>query len=255
MDDGSSDGTSERVRTEFPQVNLYRGNGNLFWNKGMHAAFAKALEKGGFDYYLLLNDDTFLYDDAFAQLLTAHQTLKAEGKEKTVIAGSTRDPRTGRLSYGGYVRSASWNPMNVTLQEPGDKPREVYTICGNCVLIPKSVTDRIGNLNPVYAHRWGDSDYGRRAWKKGCHVAICQGYIGECESNPGSEAWTDTSLPFRKRIQLLHSMKGLHKRDWWIYTRHHAGIVWPLSWASPYIKIALTSLLTKRENPKEEYEF
>lgn len=255
MDDGSTDGTSESVQAEFPQVHLYHGSGSLFWNKGMHAAWEKAIEQGGFDYYLMLNDDTFLYRDAFASLLDAHRIQTEKGKEKTVIAGSTTDPRNGKLSYGGYVRSGSWNPMNVVLQEPGDEPIEVYTICGNCVLIPESVVERIGNLDPVFAHRWGDSDYGRRAWKGGCRVAICQGYIGECDFNENSEAWTDTSHSIRKRIEILHSMKGLHKEDWRIYTRRHAGFVWPLAWLSPYIKIVLTSLLAKRVKPKQEYEF
>ena len=59
MDDGSTDGTTEAVRERFPSVEVLQGDGSLFWNGGMHAAFAEAL-KGDYDYYLWLNDDTFL---------------------------------------------------------------------------------------------------------------------------------------------------------------------------------------------------
>ena len=39
-DDGSSDGTADAVKTEFPAVNILQGNGNLYWVGGMRLAFA-----------------------------------------------------------------------------------------------------------------------------------------------------------------------------------------------------------------------
>jgi len=58
VDDGSTDGTSEAIKNNFPQVNIIKGDGTLFWNGGMRGAFSKAMENGH-DYYLWLNDDTF----------------------------------------------------------------------------------------------------------------------------------------------------------------------------------------------------
>ena len=59
VDDGSTDGTSEAVKKNFPQVNIIKGDGTLFWNGGMRVAFSKAMESEH-DYYLWLNDDTIL---------------------------------------------------------------------------------------------------------------------------------------------------------------------------------------------------
>jgi GT2 family glycosyltransferase len=36
VDDGSTDGTSDAIKEGFTQVNIIQGNGNLFWNRGMH---------------------------------------------------------------------------------------------------------------------------------------------------------------------------------------------------------------------------
>jgi GT2 family glycosyltransferase len=43
VDGGSTDNTAEFVRTEFPQVDILLGDGNLFWNRGMQRAFARAM--------------------------------------------------------------------------------------------------------------------------------------------------------------------------------------------------------------------
>ena len=68
VDDGSTDGTKQRIRKEFPQVTVLSGDGSLFWSGGMRRAFAAALEQQP-DYVLWLNDDTNLYRDAINRLL------------------------------------------------------------------------------------------------------------------------------------------------------------------------------------------
>ena len=59
-DDGSTDGTSEAVRQQCPQVQIIQGDGNLFWSRGMYIAWKEAV-KSDYEYYLWLNDDVVLY--------------------------------------------------------------------------------------------------------------------------------------------------------------------------------------------------
>ena len=59
VDDGSRDGTGDAVRQRFPQVEVLRGDGSLYWSGGMRMAWARAMAQG-FDDYLWLNDDTIL---------------------------------------------------------------------------------------------------------------------------------------------------------------------------------------------------
>ena len=40
VDDGSTDGTAEAVQQTYPQINIFSGDGNLFWNGGMRVAFS-----------------------------------------------------------------------------------------------------------------------------------------------------------------------------------------------------------------------
>ena len=42
LDDASSDGTSEAVAEQFPEVTVLHGDGELYWNGGMRRAIAAA---------------------------------------------------------------------------------------------------------------------------------------------------------------------------------------------------------------------
>ena len=68
VDDNSTDGTSETIKKNFSDVNLIKGDGNLFWGGGTYLAWEEAIKKKKFEYFLWLNDDTFLYPNALQML-------------------------------------------------------------------------------------------------------------------------------------------------------------------------------------------
>ncbi len=242
VDDGSTDGTSEAVAEDYPDVHLLPGDGSLFWNRGMHKAFDEAL-KHDFSFILWLNDDTFLYPDALSSMLTLYERLKDGGEKAPVIAASTRDPETGHFTYGGYrLRRSVLNPLALELVPPSHEPQRCDTFCGNCVLISRDAVNLIGNMDPAYLHRWGDVDYGLRARAAGCSVWVPAGFQGECGANPNADRWRQPGLCFSERLRELHGIKGLGKEDWLRYTRKHGGILWPLVWVRPYLRIILSSI-------------
>ena len=83
VDDSSIDGTPEAIAQKFPQVHLIHGDGSLFWCRGMNLAWAKAKENADYDYYLWLNDDLFLYDNAFDEILNCSQL----NNDRAIIGG------------------------------------------------------------------------------------------------------------------------------------------------------------------------
>jgi GT2 family glycosyltransferase len=244
VDDGSTDGTSEAVLKQFPDVKIIKGDGSLFWNRGMHLAFSNSIAKG-YDFYLWLNDDTHIFPNALELIFKAYHQLP-EKERSSILVGPTLDPKTGTTSYGGYKKNSSWNPFRYAIVEP-DKQNvvECDTMCGNFVLIPKETVQRIGNINPVYKHRWGDVDYGLRAKKAGIKIYSAPDYIGECSFNHNSNSWENRALTLKERIHLINSIKGLQKEDWKHYTKTHGGMLWFMYWLSPYIKIYLTSISRK----------
>ena len=104
LDDASTDGTAEAVAQHHPDVRLLRGDGHQYWNGGMRRALDQAMA-GDYDYYLWMNDDTTLVDDGvLALLLQTEQQLRERGHDPVIVAGTTRHPETGELTYGGHVR-------------------------------------------------------------------------------------------------------------------------------------------------------
>lgn len=241
VDDGSSDNTAEEVAKNFPEVKIIKGDGNLFWNRGMHLAFSSSI-KHHYDYYLWLNDDTHLYPNALHIAFSSYSQLPA-AFGNSIIVGPTLDPETQKTSYGGYIKSSKWNPFRYSLIEPdGNSIRECDTMCGNFVLIPRATVEKVGIINPAYQHRWGDVDYGLRARNAGIKIFSAPDHIGECEFNKLSNSWENRELPVKERIRIINSIKGLQKEDWKNYTKAHGGWLWFLYWLSPYIKIYLTSI-------------
>lgn len=242
LDDGSTDGTSEAVRNEFSNVHVIEGDGNLYWNRGMHTSFAAAI-KEGFDYYVWLNDDSILYENAFEVLLHSSAQLKNSGIECAIIGSAMQDPVSGKFTYGGVKRyRVRWGRIKLERIAPANEMIQCEASNGNCVLIPAIVAKTIGNLDPVYLHRWGDHDYCFRALKHGCSVWLAPGYLGTCEKNPTDGTWEDVSLPILDRIRKLNSPRGYQFRDYVVYTWRHRGSWWLIYLIWPYLKIVWQSV-------------
>lgn len=244
VDDGSADGTEQAVRGHYPQVNIIKGDGSLYWNGGMRVAFAAAMGKG-FDYYLWLNDDTLLYPTALNSLIATSCELQDKYGKSVIVVGSTQDENDGRLTYGGVIRPNKWKTLFFKLVTPKDMPIECETMNGNCVLIPREIAKVVGNLEKKFAHAMGDQDYGLRARNAGFSVWVMAGFAGTCSRNAVTGSFNDTSLPVTVRLRKMMQPKGLPLSSWRIFTQRHAGILWPLYWLWPYAKVMLKGLVKK----------
>lgn len=246
VDDGSSDGTSEAVSQNYPQVKIFRGDGSLFWNGGMRMAFGEAL-KSDFDYYLWLNDDTTLDADALAKLFSTYHHLSDRSTEPIVVVGATCDPDTRVLTYSGMVRSTWWHPLKFRLAEPGEDAKLCDTMNGNCVLIPRAIAQLVGNLDPNFTHSTGDLDYGLRVKQHGGSVWLASGYVGTCRVNSfQGDSWEAADLSWRDRFKKALNPKGLPLAEWKVFARRHAGPLWPFYWSLPYLRLLLAAIFGGR---------
>jgi glycosyltransferase involved in cell wall biosynthesis len=233
-DDGSSDGTGDAVRMEFPQVTLLQGDGNLYWVGGTMMAWEAARPAC---FYLWLNDDVVLRPGAIGLLLDVHFD---SGDPATIAVGATCDPDSGATSTGGMQRRG-W--YDVRVMDPADQPQMCDSINGNIVLVPRAAEERIGALDPAYTHFFADGDYGIRARAAGIPVLLAPGRLGECRLNPIANSSFDPGLPLRQRWQRMLGPKGYRPpRQWWAFVRAHAPRPKLAYWIAPYALFGLESL-------------
>jgi GT2 family glycosyltransferase len=236
VDDASTDGTAAAIRTEYPWVEVIDGSGALFWNRGMYIGFGVALQRPA-DYYLWLNDDTELLADSLQSLLRQSEQLQRTEGTPVILVGATAERSEGRVTYGGRVRRSRWRRFNFELVWDEKRALPCEAVEGNCVLIPREVAQRVGNLDPTFEHAMGDTDYGLRALRAGFRSFVAAGIIGYCSDNSMAGTYRDDSISLCRRGQLLLSRKGLPMRSWLHFTRRHGGLLWPLYFSSPYVRL------------------
>lgn len=227
VDDGSKDGTAEAVKVAFPQVTVLNGDGNLYWCGGMRVAWAHAA-KSDPDYYLLLNDDTDLDQDAISELLK----IVGSADQRKIAIAAIRDPESDRVSYGGVLSKGGKAPL-------GESPSPCDTFNANCVLVPRAVFQEMGMFHSAYTHAMGDTDYGLEARKHGIELFQSARTLGSCPNNPPGGTWRDRSMSRRQRFKILQSPKGLPFREWMEFNRRNSGWKWPYYTVSPILRILL----------------
>lgn len=233
-DDGCTDGTSAAIYKEFPQVHVIQGDGNLYWNRGMYCAWEEAAKENP-DFYLWLNDDTYLLGGAIETLLACYNA-----KRDSVIVGSCCSSVDGHVTYGGQFHGR--------LIQPAGYMQRCETFNGNIVLVPRSIFQLIGNLDWKYEHAIGDLDYGWMVTRSGRYNYITGSFIGVCDRNPKPAKWTMPDVPFKERWKNYHSPLGYGQPgSLFHFNRKNFGLVKAIViWISNHVRVCFPRIWTHR---------
>ena len=112
VDDGSTDNSSNWIKSNFPEVHLQRGDGNLWWSGGINIGVRYALDQLNTDYIIWWNNDILVDEMYFTNLV---QRLKSNdintiigskvylANQKQIIwaMGGMFNPITGEKSMVG----------------------------------------------------------------------------------------------------------------------------------------------------------
>jgi GT2 family glycosyltransferase len=201
VDNHSVDGTVEEIRTKFPSVRLILNNDNL----GFSRAVNQGLRELNARYYLLLNPDTVILDQALQKLIEF-----MDGNLQAGICIPKVLNRDGTLQY--QCRRGEGRPWETFAYFAGlarlfpndqrftgyllnhldnEKINEVKAVSGSCMMIRREVVEEIGGLDERYFAYQEDTDYCLQARAKGWKVffvplaqVIHYGGRGGSASNP-----------------------------------------------------------------------
>jgi GT2 family glycosyltransferase len=72
IDDGSTDGTTERCRVRFPWVEILHGSGNLWWSGAINLGIEEAL-RSEVELVLWLNNDNLVEPETITRLVEIYR--------------------------------------------------------------------------------------------------------------------------------------------------------------------------------------
>ena len=235
-DDGSTDGTGEAVRKNYPQVNVLKGNGELYWAGGMRNSWNAAL-KGHFDAYLLLNDDTETYITLFQELMSTHSYCMETYGQGGIYVGSTLDGITNKISYGGSVFTNKFLARYIRIVPNGKSPQPCELGNANIMLVHKDAVAKIGILSKGFYHGLADFDYTLKAKKANIPVLITANVLGICTNDHSDPYKTFHRLPLKERIKKLYNPAGLDFRSNLQYMKRNFCYRLPLVFLTGWLKV------------------
>jgi GT2 family glycosyltransferase len=232
LDDNSSDGTADHVRQLFPTVKVIEGTGSLYWAGGMRTVWNAALKNDDYDFFLLLNDDVHLSDNAISQLLAAHKLSKFP---QNILLGTVYDDHKKGISYGGHKLKSKVTGYVDTVVPDEKELLEAHVGNANVLMADKGCVDKIGILSDEYIHGLADFDYTLTAIKNGVKVWVAPGYYGYCINDHG-KTWMPASAPLKKRIAYLYSPTGLAYKEYLHYAWKHFPLMLPGVFTKAWLK-------------------
>lgn len=173
VDDGSTDSTETILNTTFPDIEVLKGDGNLYWTGSVQLAISNILlAANSSDYVLLVNNDVEVIEGTIDRLINFSES---KGRRVLVNALSVnREDKTTIVKSG--TRVVSWI-FNITQHIHHNRKIdsidckqavEADLLTGRCLLHPVEVFREIGNYNAaVFPHYGGDDEFTCRAKRAG----------------------------------------------------------------------------------------
>ncbi len=222
VDNGSTDGTREKVRADYPEVQLIENSGNVGFLKATNQGIQ--LSKGR--YILWLNPDTILLPDSLRKMVEFLEERPCAGivGPRVLNADGSFQPQCKR---GMPTPAASlcymlkldriWPNHRVVGQYllrylPEDRPGQVDAVSGCCLMARRELVTRIGLLDEDL-RQWGeDIEWCVRAKQAGWEVWY----------NPASVI-THLKGQGGRHVVPYHVTRNMHHAMWIFYCKYFKG--------------------------------
>ncbi len=213
VDDGSTDGTAEAIRSQFPDINIVSGDGNLWYTAGMNRGIESALQREP-DYILAFNNDS-TFDPKF--LINLVET--AEDFDRSVVGAVLIDWEDRNSIFQVSPKwSVWWGGMRhwrkQTLDTLPDLPWQVSIIVGNCVLIPTKAIKAAGLMDEKRLPQFGDAGFTPKMKRLGWKLLIDPRAHVYCKPNdiPVSFGSLDLSKKYTALFKDPYGPHGIKRR-------------------------------------------
>lgn len=212
VNDGSTDGTFEYLKKNYPKITILNGNGALYWGGAINYGVEYVLKKSKIrDWILILNNDIELQFNSIINL----KEIAEKNKRKAVtipLSISAKDKST-IIKSGTIIQSWFFNSTKHLFS--GKKinelknyfPINVDIFAGRCVLHPIELFNEVGNYDSLnFTHYGCDDEFSIRLKKYGYFILLCPSsliYLTENESD-----LLNKEINLKKLIYIFFNIKS-----------------------------------------------
>jgi GT2 family glycosyltransferase len=175
-DNGSTDGSVELIRKEFPQAKLFENGTNLRFAKGNNVAIRAS--RG--EYVLILNPDTIMQEGALDGMVEYADQHPEAGAIGCRVVGSDgvvqpvqrpiytiRSEWCWALGLGRLARISDWFHAGSYANWHGETERTVGWLAGCFILARGELLRSLGGFDEQFFYYYEDTDLCRRIWGSG----------------------------------------------------------------------------------------
>jgi len=242
VDSGSSDGTIEAVRNDFPRAILITGTSSMWWAAAINVGIRKAQELRC-EYVITYNDDNVATPQLFLSLAAAARTSPRSiisavccylhQPDVVFFAGRMRAKRTDRFYYLDH---------DLPITTLGQGLRRVDMLHGMCTLFPMAVFHSVGLFDEVrFPHAFADDDLLLRAKQAGFSLAVAlDAIVLNDRSKTGFNPY-DRRLGLPGISRLLISRKSnfqLKARTWFLWRHRRSFVNFCKTWICDYLRLS-----------------
>jgi GT2 family glycosyltransferase len=219
VDNGSTDGSLQRIKDSGLAHQVVQTGQNLGYAGGNNMGLRRALTSG-YEYVVVLNNDTVVSPGMLAQLMTHLDDLgdRAALTPRILYHGESRPWFAGGVIDRGWPRHL--RPEELPAQRPTLADTEIITGC--CIAAKASVWRQVGLFDERYFLIFEDSDWSMRARRRGVRLIVVNDATLEHRVSrsfrPGATALLGTfyyvrnGLRFHLRWQTRHAFRFCRAR-------------------------------------------
>jgi len=210
VDNGSSDGSVQRLRQEFSDVMFIENKENLGYTGGNNVGIRYALDNGA-DYIWLLNNDTIVEPDSLDVLIRVGEENPSAG----VLGPKVLCYPDTHLLYSRGERHNLWfnrRTVNIGEEDKSDDvvPRAVDYVVGCSMLVRRKFVERVGLLDETFFAYFEEIDWCLRGRKLGFDVLYVPTAIVYHKGGASTGGMASPTVLY------------YHTRNWIYFMRKHA---------------------------------
>lgn len=170
LDNNSTDGSKEAVRSAFPEVQIIELSENHGYAGNNNVGIQLALEQNA-DWILVLNEDTILAPDSLQNLIDVGESDPTIGILGPMVY-HWHEPDV--IQSAGCFLGPNWSSIHLGKDEVDKgqytEPHPVEWISGCAILVRRQVVEQVGMIDPRLFIYWEETEWCMRAARAGWKI-------------------------------------------------------------------------------------